>query len=361
MAPCLEQQSPLALTCRERSVTIMCRKSRYLTYTDRLIIEQMSLRDCSQRAIADMLGVSPSTISRELKRGVYERLDYATWKIYSAYSADIAQQQANYNSTAKGRPLALGNNHALAQYIEDEILSGKSPDVIIGTLARKGKRPFSTVTLYRYIHQGIFLRISTKNLLECSRRKRPYKKIAEAKRPPRGTSIEYRPTYIDTREEFGHWEMDCVIGKSKGKGQALLVMTERKTRYEIIYHLRDKTARSVVRALDNTLSKFPVNTFKTITVDNGSEFSDFYGMEHDKKGNRRTSVYYCHPYASCERGSNERMNRMIRRFFPKGQSLEKVTRQQCESAAAWLNNYPRRILDYFTPSELFQAEIEALQ
>lgn len=339
----------------------MCRKSRYLTYTDRLIIEKMHNKGCTGRSIAVMLEVSPSTISRELKRGAYEHLDGKTWKTRIAYSADIAQQRADYNSTAKGRPLALGNNHDLARYIEQEILSGKSPDVVINTLAKKGKKPFSTVTLYRYIHQGVFLHITSANLLEFSRRKRPYKKVKKAKRPPKGTSIEFRPKHISTREEFGHWEMDCVIGKKKGKGQALLVLTERKTRYEIIVHLRDKTARSVVRVLDSTLSKFPSNAFKTITVDNGSEFQDCYGMEYDRNGARRTMVYYCHPYTSCERGTNERMNRMIRRFFPKGQSLKKVTRQQCESAATWLNNYPRRILDYHTPNELFQAELAALR
>lgn len=340
---------------------VMCRKSRYLTYIDRLIIEKMYDKGCTGRSIAAMLEVNPSTISRELRRGKYERLDGKTWKTRIAYSADIAQQKADYNSTAKGRPLALGNNHQLARYIEREILSGKSPDVIIGTLARNGKRPFSTVTLYRYIHQGVFLHITSANLLECSHRKRSYGKVQKAKRPPKGTSIEYRPKYIDDRTEFGHWEMDCVIGKAEGKGQALLVMTERKTRFEIIVHLRDKTMKSVVRALDSIFSKYPDNTFKTITVDNGSEFQDCYGMEHNRDGSRRTTVYYCHPYTSCERGTNERMNRMIRRFFPKGKSLRKVTRQQCESAAAWLNNYPRRILDYHTPNELFQAELAALR
>ena len=338
----------------------MSRNSRYLTYTDRLIIEKLSKQKYKKNAIASFLGVHPSTISRELKKGACENIDCKTYDMITVYSADIAQAKAEYNQTAKGRPLKLGNNHALADYIEKEILSGKSPDVVINELAKQGNKPFSTVTLYRYIHQGVFLNISSANLLEFSNRKRRYEKVHRPKRPPKGMSIEQRPKHIYSRQEFGHWEMDCVIGKAEGKGQALLVLTERKTRYELVYHLREKTTKQVVRALDNTLSKFPNNTFKTITVDNGSEFQDVKGMEYNRDGSRRTTVYYCHPYTSCERGTNERMNRMLRRFFPKGKSMQRVTNKQCEQAAAWLNNYPRKILNYETPAALFAAELAAL-
>lgn len=338
----------------------MARKSRYLTYTDRLIIERLVKKGATGRAIAVFLEVSPATISRELKRG---RCDLITSDLipYISYSADKAQQDADYQNTAKGKPLKIGNDHALAAYIESEILAGKSPDVVISTLSKKGKRPFSTVTLYRYIDRGVFLHITNSNLIEKSRRRRKYNHIKKAARAPKGTSIEFRPSCIDTREEFGHWEMDCVIGKAKGKRQALLVLTERKTRFEIITHLRNKNARSVVHALDKLQQQynFP-SLFKTITVDNGCEFSDCVGMEYDRGGNRRTTCYYCHPYTSCERGSNERMNRMIRRFFPKGQSMYSVTNAQCQAAADWLNNYPRKLLGYETPAALFAAEFSAL-
>jgi IS30 family transposase len=340
----------------------MSRKSRYLTRTDRDIIERMYNRGESKRSIARFLEVAPSTITREIPRGLYDFLEYRTWKESKRYSAEIAQTHADYQNTAKGRPMKIGNDFALVQHIEDEILKGYSPDVVISNLAKQNKKPFSTVTLYRYIDCGyIFTRITNSNLLEKSCRKRGYKKVKKAKRPPAGKSIEHRPEDIDTREEFGHWEMDCVIGKLKGKRQALLVLTERKTRFEIISHLRTKSSRPVVRFLDSVQSKcdFP-NIFKSITVDNGSEFADCYGMEHDKQGNKRTDVYYCHPYTSCERGSNERMNRMVRRFFPKGQSLYSVTQAQCRAAADWLNNYPRKLLNYVTPAELFAAELAAL-
>ena len=83
-------------------------------------------------------------------------------------------------------------------------------------------------------------------------------------------------------------------------------------------------------------------------------------MEHDKKGIKRLDVYYCHPYRSTERASNERANRIIRRFFPKGVSFAKYTSKDCQRVQDWMNNYPRKILDYSTPAELFQKELENL-
>lgn len=83
-------------------------------------------------------------------------------------------------------------------------------------------------------------------------------------------------------------------------------------------------------------------------------------MEHDTNGNKRLTVYYCHPYTSCERGSNERNNRIIRRYLPKGQSLKHVTQADCDRIAAAINDMPRKILGYATAKELFDKEIAAL-
>lgn len=151
-----------------------------------------------------------------------------------------------------------------------------------------------------------------------------------------------------------------MIGKAKGQKQSLLVLTERLTRYEIIIRVLSKTGAATVEALRETLTQFPKGTFKSITVDNGSEFSDCQGMEHDENGNKRLTVYYCHPYTSCERGSNERNNRIIRRFFRKGDSLHKVTQQDCDFVADQINDMPRKILGYATARELFDGELAKL-
>ena len=100
--------------------------------------------------------------------------------------------------------------------------------------------------------------------------------------------------------------------------------------------------------------------FKSITVDNGAEFSDAIGMEKSIFNGKRTDVYYCHPYSSWERGSNERMNREIRRLIPKGSNISTYTAAQIKQVQDWVNSYPREIFGYATSEELFQAELERI-
>lgn len=334
-------------------------KYRRLTWTDRLKIEALFNANHSYQSIADELGFRKSAIHYEVQHGLYDHLDGKTWLTVKRYSATIAQQYANWQVTIKGAPLKLGNHYDFVRYVGECIKAGDSPDVIVHTLKKENKWTVSTSTLYRYIEKGYIPGITSKDLQEKPTRKpRKPKEEKQAARPPKGTSIERRPEEIATRETFGHWEQDTVVGKSKGKKQVILVLTERKTRYEIIAKLWDKSCKSVIRALDSILSKYPQGTFKTITVDNGCEFQDCQRMEYNKKGEKRLDVYYCHPYRSTERASNERANRIIRRFFPKGVSFAKYTSKDCQRVQDWMNNYPRKILDYSTPAELFQKELE---
>ena len=119
---------------------------------------------------------------------------------------------------------------------------------------------------------------------------------------------------MDDRNDFGNWEMDCVVGKQRSK-KCMLVFTERKTRYEIIEVLKFHTVEEVVKALNRLEKRYGsrfYTIFQTITVDNGAEFADFEKMEKAlyRKGNR-TRIYYCHPYVPSERGSNENGNKLI--------------------------------------------------
>ena len=209
----------------------------------------------------------------------------------------------------------------------------------------------STTTLYRYIDFGFIPNVTNRDLINKRCKKRSYHKVRAA-RPPKGASIEKRPQIVLDRSTFGHWEMDCVIGKAKGKGEALLVLTERLTRFEIIFKLSAKTALNVNTTVDSTLSKFPQGTFKSITVDNGSEFSAAYQLP--------IPVYYCHPYTSCERGSNENCNRLVRRFFPKGQSMAHRTQRDADAAAHAINAMHRKILGYRTAQECFEEQLAQL-
>lgn len=234
------------------------------------------------------------------------------------------------------------------------IKRGFSPDAITGRLKRSGQWTVSTATLYDYIEKQYLPGISNGNLLIKSKEKKPKAPKRPARRPA-GTSIEDRPRDVLTRSSFGHWELDSVIGKAKGKRESLLVMTERKSRFQLMLHVPSKSSATTVKALHKLISSFKPGTFKTITCDNGSEFSNANGMEFAPTGERQTSVYYCHPFASCERGSNENANRIIRRFFPKSKSLVKVTHRQVQAVQNWINDLPRRILGYATAREVFDA------
>jgi len=335
------------------------RKYKRLTWEDRLRIEALYNAGHTYQFIADQIGFTSAAIYYEVKRGLYGHLDSNTYCIVKRYSATIAHEDASYQATSKGQQIKLGKRYDYAREVSTRIKAGESPDIIVGTKRKKGEWTVSTPTLYRYISNGYIPGITSKNLRERPCRRRSYTRTMRV-HAPKGLSIEKRPQIVSTRTTFGHWEMDSIIGKVKGDRESLLVLTERKTRFEIVLRVPSKTAAATVKALDRLLPKFPRQVFQTITVDNGSEFQDCEGMEYDKAGHKRLTIYYCHPYTSCERGSNERNNRLLRRYFPKGQSLKRCTQKDCDKAADNLNSMPRKILNYATPKDLFEAEIAKL-
>ena len=129
------------------------------------------------------------------------------------------------------------------------------------------------------------------------------------------------------RTEYGHWEMDSVVGSRKRGSAALLVLSERKSREEIILKMKDKSQKSVISKLNKLERKYKKDfkrKFKTITVDNGAEFLNHEMMESSVRNKeKRTEIYYAHPYSSWERGTNENTNKLIRRFIPKGVDMGK--------------------------------------
>lgn len=331
--------------------------SKCLTWVQRLQIETLMNANVSKKEIAALLGCSLQTVYNELKRGRYTRLDTHLVE-HDTYSPDKAQKRYEYNLTSKGPDLKIANDFELVEYIENKVLKdGLSPCAALGELKQKNL-PYthiSKTTLYRYIRMGIFPHLTMKN----SRSSKRYQK-AKAKKAPRGISIERRPESIMNRDEFGHWEMDCVCGKGRS---VLLVLTERKTRREIIHPMDSQSARNVVRFLNKLEKKHGKSfkkIFKTITVDNGTEFSDCKGMEKSIYSGNRTQVYYCHPYSSWERGSNERLNREIRRLIPKGSNIAHYSPKEIQRVQDWVNSYPREILGYRTSEELYQYELQQI-
>lgn len=345
---------------------------KHLTKTDRLRIERWKRDGLNTREIAEKLRVHISTVYRELKRGEYTRRDGETWKMLQAYSPDIAEMKYRENLREKGPRLKIGKDHELARYIEDTIERKEcSPAAVLGYAKLEGKQfktSISAQTIYNYIHKGVFLSLTMEDCPRRGKHKRKYQKVEkkEAARAPAGESIEKRPEEVKERKTFGHWEADTVYSaKSKGKA-VLMTLTERKTRKEIILRLKNRKAETIIKGLDALERKMGAvkfrAIFKSITVDNGSEFSAADRMEKSciNRKMKRTKVYFAHPYSSWERGTNEVGNGMIRRKMPKGTVFEDVTEEEVREVERWMNEYPRKLLGYRTAEMAFTEELTAL-
>lgn len=278
----------------------------------------------------------------------------------------MAQTYMDGVLAAKGADLKIGKERTFADRIERIILDEDySPAAALARAKEEGYEfTVCVTTLYSYIDKGVFLHLTLKDLPEKRKGKRRNKRKTVQKRASKGESIENRPKEIELREEFGHWEMDTVKGARGVSRKSLLVLTERKTRKEFLFSLQDHTAASVVKTLDRLERKLGAKfreIFKTITVDNGSEFSDWEGMERGRRTKKkRTKIYYCHPYSSWERGSNENQNRLVRRHLPKGMNFDDKTQGDIEKIAEWMNNYPRRLHQYRTAEQLYKEELEKI-
>lgn len=340
----------------------------YKTFTKRMRDKLEALYNVGipVKTISEQLGYTHQAIYHELKRGYYMHRN-TDWTETRKYSADKAQRSANLNATAKGAPIKLGKDKAFATFVEEMVLQWYSPAAILLYIKEHGLR-FKTnvcrVTLYSYIDKGVFLRISNKNLLrKCKEKRRAVKKCTK-KLPNVDHSIELRAPEINAREVFGHWEGDTVIG-TKRKGETVLTFTERLTRMEIILKCQDKTAASTVKVINRLERKLGSTAFreifKSITFDNGTEFSDTAGIEYSPyTRKKRTQVFYCHPYCSSERGSNENQNGFIRRFMPKGIPIKKYSNAYVQYVQDFINNYPRALFDGENSAKRFEKELKKL-
>jgi len=339
---------------------------KHLTWNDRLTIDKMKRAGAKQCEIAARLHVSEATISRELRRATYVHTN-SDLTTEVRYNPEGAQRRYDFNKTAKGAPLKIGNDHKLAAFLEKMIAKEKySPCAALAVIRNNPDLYFKVTicrkTLYSYIDRGVFLHITNKDLPFKGKRRKSKTKRVRAAKVPRGESIEKRPENINNRTEFGHWEMDLVESCRKGESY-LMALTERQTRQEIVVKIPNKQAKTVVKALDRIEIKYGElfkSVFKSITVDNGTEFSDCVGLERSVFDGWRTKLYYCHPYSSYERGSNEKQNQMLRRPFPKGTNFNTVSDEEVERGTNWLNNYPRLKLGWGTSADLFDTAISSI-
>ena len=316
-----------------------------LTYEQRVQLEMLKNEGYSNSHIAKILGKHRSTIGRELKRVTNTR-----------YTYKLAQEHHSKMSAYRGRNLSIGSNQKLARLIEKLIIEEHlSPRCAVGAIRRK--TDFENVpcanSIYSYIDNG-FIAVRRYHLPNFGKSRKGKKKSYYISNRTKGTSIEQRPEEINDRSEFGHFEGDLVLG-SKAKNPVVMTLTERKTRFNIDVWLPDKTQQSVIAGL-NVIERYLKNEFnlnfhdliKSITFDNGSEFLDFKGIEkscfNDEK---RTKTYYAHPFASHERGTNERNNGMLRRFgLKKKCDYSKFSVKKLQVITDKVNSYPRPIFDF---------------
>ncbi len=338
------------------------RKGKHLNYEERIKIETLKKENMKASEIALRIGCSKRTIERELKKGIVELMNSDLTK-RTEYSADLGQKIYYENASRKGIQLKIGNNHKLVDAIEERIQNKYSPYAALEDIKNNEDGIEVNIclkTLYNYIDNNLFLNITNKDLpVKKNQKKRNYRKIRTAITNKKGTSIIERPVEIDERKEYGHWEMDTVVGK-KGTKACLLVLTERMTRQELVYKMTNKSQECVIKvlnSLERRLGRIKFSKiFKTITTDNGCEFLNFEGVEKSilSKTKTRTKQYFAHPFSSWERGTNETANKLIRRFIPKGKDFTNIDNNYIKQIMHWINNYPRKILNGKSSSQFFE-------
>ncbi|ATW27617.1 IS30 family transposase [Candidatus Formimonas warabiya] len=330
------------------------RNFKHLSTYERGSIFALLKEGHTKNAIAKKLGRHRSTILREINRGttIQRRTDLTSYVTYFPETGQAAYEKNRLSCGKKSKVLQVDS---FLLYAEQKILKDKwSPDAVVGKarLSLDKSEMVCTKTLYNYIDQRL-LKLCNMDLLLKTRRK-PKKSVNRVNKRILGESIGNRPKIVDDRKEFGHWEIDTVIGKRSGD-QSLLTLTERKSRQHLIMPLASKCSEAVDNVIKELKIKFGslfTHLFKSITADNGSEFSNL--------NNHGIDVYYAHPYSAWERGTNERHNGLIRRFIPKGKAIKDLTLSQIERVQNWCNNLPRKILGYRTPEEIFIHEVQKI-
>jgi len=313
----------------------------------------------SPTLLGRLLGKNERTVRRELKRGrVLHELGAEPFERWE-YNAEYAQNDADRKNGGKGPDLKLGRDWALVEQVSTLVRDRHySPYAIIQHFKANGwpgETRICEKTLYSYIAAGDITGISEGNLLLKGIRRKPRGRPARHSRAAHAArSIDTRPREINERSQIGHWEMDTVYSGKGCSPACLLTLTERTARLEITRKIPDRTAQSIKTELDAMERQMGYRRFrclfKSITADNGAEFSDADALERSALCSiPRTRLYFAHPYCSSERGTNENHNGIIRRFIPKSTDIGTVSKKTIRQTQNWMNTYPRRILMGLTP------------
>jgi IS30 family transposase len=322
------------------------KKYKRLTLKERVIIQTLLEENKSKSFIAKRLNRSRSTISREINKWIDNPKD--------KYDATLADWYAKDDYLNKRNLDKISTYSLLKFYVYKGLLKDWSPEQIAGRI--KDDYPndpvmtisYEAIYMHIYAHRQASLNKKLIKLLpyQKTQRRRANAKTKRGSKIKDQISIDLRPEYIKNRQEVGHWEGDLVIGK--GQKSAIGTIVERKTRYTCIVKLKDRKSATVRKQFVKEFKAFSKNLTKTMTYDNGVEMAQHKELTQQSG----VVVYFAHPYASWERGTNENTNGLIRRYFPKGTDFNTISAKQLKSVQDKLNNRPRKILKYKTPMEI---------
>lgn len=334
----VQAKAVFSLVAKLRSNT-MPKGYHHLTRDQRCQIAALISSGILQKNIAIKLGVSKSTISRELRRNQHKGS-------YEFHVADVTAVTRRWVACIKPRRMTP----ILVKRIENHLQEDWSPEQIAGRLKRE-KLYISHESIYRYIWKN---KKNGGNLYKYLRHfGKTYKKRSSGKAGrgciPNRVDIKERPFIVETKERIGDWEGDTIVG-SKHKG-AILSYVDRKTKYTILEKLKTKSAENVIAATLKRFSELPFISH-TITYDNGKEFSSH---ELIKRG-LGIDCYFATPYRSWERALNEHTNGLVRQYIPKKCDFKFISSQEVQYVENRLNNRPRKVLGYLKPKEMVLLE-----
>ena len=323
---------------------------QHLSLEEREELYALKSQGVSLREISRILGRSDATIGRELKRnrtGIGKRSnEYLIFRYVPCKAHLKALKRATQQRTKS--PL---KEPSIWLFVREHLKGpfNWTPEEIAGRLPKihPGKS-ICTEAIYQYIYSREGRKYKLWEYLTLSRKKRMKKggrRVQRASKIPGAISIDLRPATALLRKNVGHWETDSMVGKKTDK-TALSVTVERLTRLTIA-SLTGKTADSKTTNLIRRLSEFPIVARSTLTADNGAENTNHYEI----KQNLGLDVFFCHAYHSWEKGTVENTNGRIRRFIPKGVSIDTLTDDQIKELEYRLNSTPRKCLGYLTPYE----------
>ncbi len=316
---------------------------QHLSLEERELISIWKAQGKSLREIARKLNRNPSTISRELRRNCppIHKGYYLPHKAHGRYME--RKSQAHQRERLK--------NPLIRHYVGEKLQLGWSPEQISGriTIEYPGVE-ISHEAIYHYIYEDAPQWIYYLSRSHRKRHRRGHSRKHRRSHIPNRVSIDKRPKYIEKRIQAGHWETDTVV--SRRSKAALMVLTERKSRFTKLTMLLQKTAKGTRININRRLGHHPLHMRRTITYDNGSE-----NTEHEKVNQTLgTKSYFCNAYHSWEKGTVENTIGLIRRFLPKKTDFALVEGAETKLIENLLNNRPRKCLNFMKPLEVFKNE-----